>query len=736
MAIKASATISIFRIKEVVSTTNYYLLQSSTASVPSKPTTDTPSGWSTTEPTYVEGSTNTLYTTIKTKYSDNTFEYTPVSKSTSYEASKIAYNKAVNANTIANNANDKIDNLEIGGRNLLLKTNNGSDNWNYLKENGVATKETYETIGVYFNVTEISTGWQMVTYKFDKKQVELLEPNTQYMLSFDYKTNMNTTSASARIVQSNGKNTLTELISTNIVNDLEWHNAKFILTTNDLTNSKDNQLIYIVGFNKIGDLYIKNLKLEKGNKATDWTPAPEDTDSSINEVNEKVEKILAESEIIVGTQTTATATWTGKASFDSLKDGQQILYWLPTTSASNATLNLTLSSGTTTGAKNIYYGGTTRLGTHYPAGNIIRMIYRENVSINNSSTKYTGWWCDANYDSNTTCYLRFQQNIKVLEAITAGQLLGGTATGYKKIAKDVSFDLDKPILYAGTTLSANAMGNNNYISYNTISLRTTLGNSTWTATQYETLYLIGTMERNTFTPKEPVFTTTKPTEESENYYISLGYMYSTHQMILYPEHPVYKFVNGEFKSLNQVSYEAQMSSNNAIEIGLENQINISNTSHDLADVKNDLADNYYNKGEIDSKNSELSTNIVTVTNKLEKIESDTESSLTFIENVKVNGIDRVTTSTGYTFNQDGLMIDKSTSKTKNILDDKGMTITDKTGSENSELLFAGYDDNLNETIVRTKNISVSKYLSVGSHLRIEDYEVEGENSGTGFFYIG
>lgn len=108
MAVKASATITISRIIDIVSTTNYYLLQSSTATPPSKPTTDPPGGsWSTTEPTYTEGSTNTLYTVIKTKYSGNIpgqnvdFEYTPVSKSTSYEAAKDAYIKATNAQTAA-----------------------------------------------------------------------------------------------------------------------------------------------------------------------------------------------------------------------------------------------------------------------------------------------------------------------------------------------------------------------------------------------------------------------------------------------------------------------------------------------------------------------------------------------------------------------------------------------------------------------------------------------------------
>ena len=72
----------------------YYKLESSTATAPSKPTENPPSDWSTTEPSYTSGSTNTLYFVECTIYSNGTFKYSDVSKSSSYEAAKEAYNKA------------------------------------------------------------------------------------------------------------------------------------------------------------------------------------------------------------------------------------------------------------------------------------------------------------------------------------------------------------------------------------------------------------------------------------------------------------------------------------------------------------------------------------------------------------------------------------------------------------------------------------------------------------------
>lgn len=101
---KAKAEITIFNIKDVKSVTRYYLLQSSTAAIPSKPTTITPgSNWKTTEPSYTGDSTNTLYFVDLTIMSDGkTFSYSDVSKSSSYEAAKAAYNKALSVEKSGN----------------------------------------------------------------------------------------------------------------------------------------------------------------------------------------------------------------------------------------------------------------------------------------------------------------------------------------------------------------------------------------------------------------------------------------------------------------------------------------------------------------------------------------------------------------------------------------------------------------------------------------------------------
>ena len=80
---------------DVTATCRYYLLQASTLSPPDKPTKKPPGGsWSDTEPSYTSGSTNTLYFVDLTVFSDGTWSYSAVSKSSAYEAAKEAYNKA------------------------------------------------------------------------------------------------------------------------------------------------------------------------------------------------------------------------------------------------------------------------------------------------------------------------------------------------------------------------------------------------------------------------------------------------------------------------------------------------------------------------------------------------------------------------------------------------------------------------------------------------------------------
>lgn len=131
MAVKAKGQISLSTIIDVKATYRYYLLQTSTLAKPSKPTSYPPdSKWTDNEPSYTEGSTNSLYLVDCTVFCDDTFAYSTVSLSSAYEAAKAAYNKAVNAaKTATNYIKSTTSGLIVGnvsastlGNNILIDT--------------------------------------------------------------------------------------------------------------------------------------------------------------------------------------------------------------------------------------------------------------------------------------------------------------------------------------------------------------------------------------------------------------------------------------------------------------------------------------------------------------------------------------------------------------------------------------------------------------------------------------
>ena len=260
-------------------------------------------------------------------------------------------------------------------------------------------------------------------------------------------------------------------------------------------------------------------------------------------------------EFVVGTQTTYTAAWTGNASFPELHDGQQIAYWLPAASRSNVTLALTLADGSTTEAIPCYYGGSVRLGTQYGAGNIVRLTYRENVTIY-STTIAKGWWADANYNTDTYDRIRVGTTLKAKTAIAAGRLAVTDADGCFPLAAGVPFDVTRPVLYCATAVSAGMYSSNFYLTFPYCTLRSI--EPDFAGTIGTTCYVVGTLAGTTFTPAQSFLTSEVPTQEDGLTYMALGTLTGAYQTCVFPEHPLYRFVDGAFKPLSQVGYDASV----------------------------------------------------------------------------------------------------------------------------------------------------------------------------------
>lgn len=275
MTIKASSQITISKVIDIYACYRYYKLQGSTLAKPTKPTKNPPDGWSDTEPAYISGSTNTLYFVDCNVYSDKTFSFSEVSKSSSYEAAKDAWNKANKAQDTATNAQNKVDNLQIGGRNLKLNGDFKKGLTAYGTEGDVNVSIENDVTYTKCAKVVFSTAYaseRLYTTDYNNRYNLL---NTVYTLSFVAKASSNLKLNVYRAGTAQG------IGETNL--STEWKKFEMTYTATG-TGSVTFKL------NSAGTLYLANIKLELGNKATDWTPAPEDLIKSITEANTAIEK--------------------------------------------------------------------------------------------------------------------------------------------------------------------------------------------------------------------------------------------------------------------------------------------------------------------------------------------------------------------------------------------------------------------------------------------------------------
>ena len=281
MAVKAKAQITISRIVDIESVTRYYLLQSSTAAAPAIPTANPPGGnWVKTEPTYTTGSTNTLYFVDLTLFTNGTYSYSAVSKSSSYEAAKAAYNKANAAADTANAAKDKIDNLQVGGRNLALDTKK-MKTWT----KGSKLTITYDRDDPLGGTDAIkvvnSEGTSGSAYIEKLYSTALYLEKSSYTVSFYAKTDTVGSGSVECVCRVNKSHSSYKTFALTT----DW-----VRYTNTYSISAAFSHTEPFWFNVTGTaaVYICHIQIEKGSVATDWTEAPEDTDSKISDVDDKL----------------------------------------------------------------------------------------------------------------------------------------------------------------------------------------------------------------------------------------------------------------------------------------------------------------------------------------------------------------------------------------------------------------------------------------------------------------
>ena len=159
--------------------------------------------------------------------------------------------------------------LKIGGRNLLLNT---ADLTKWTTESGVTVAK--DTDGYFKIYAAHSDGW------WSCQQMVTIEPGTTYMLSGYTKSGTKTGLINIRYYKSGKAYTL-----------LQKNVAGRFATKLEIPADADSEIQVSLGLKPTsnGDYtYFKLPKLERGDKATDWSPAPEDTDEKFTEMNSTI----------------------------------------------------------------------------------------------------------------------------------------------------------------------------------------------------------------------------------------------------------------------------------------------------------------------------------------------------------------------------------------------------------------------------------------------------------------
>lgn len=122
---------------------------------------------------------------------------------------------------------------------------------------------------------------------------------------------------------------------------------------------------------------------------------------------------------------------------------------------------------------------------------------------------------------------------------------------------------------------------------------------------------------------------------------------------------------------------------------------------------------------VDSLNSDIDSLTTEIASA--RLESQ-QAVLEFRQEIEQNGIDKVTTSTGFTFNEEGMTVEKSGREMKTTITEDGMTVY----RSGESVLQA------NNEGVKAKNLHANTYLIIGNNSRFEDYKYDR----TGCFWIG
>lgn len=178
---------------------------------------------------------------------------------------------------------DDFDDLQIGGRNLLKHSSMIGEKLicdNYFICNNCNIQE-YTNDGFHIITPTEGNANNGIAFAFDNFTIMEINGGDTITFSCDIKgtSDSHAPFVSIHISDNNwyGSGVVQKNTSVSITKD--WQRVSVTITTP--TGLTKNHMWLAIHGNHQSDLYVRNFKLEKGNKPTDWTPAPEDVNGKI-----------------------------------------------------------------------------------------------------------------------------------------------------------------------------------------------------------------------------------------------------------------------------------------------------------------------------------------------------------------------------------------------------------------------------------------------------------------------
>lgn len=243
-------------------------------------------------PIYIQGKWDGSFTISNAKWETGNVptSWTPAAEDvdeaigTAQTAAESAQTDAKTAKATAATAKDAVDNMEVGGRNYILNT---------------STPSVYKSVTTSQFVIRLG----MISAGLAQRQVAMGEHIT---VSFEFRTDGKVDGSGSQWIVINGSGQWRTLGYTAQFEDTagawvrrehtwKWGDS-FSQSIKDAPKDLTVDDEFVIGCNpssSVVNIEIRRLKLEVGNKRTDWAPAPEDTDAAIDKAQAAADGALA-----------------------------------------------------------------------------------------------------------------------------------------------------------------------------------------------------------------------------------------------------------------------------------------------------------------------------------------------------------------------------------------------------------------------------------------------------------